>query len=164
MLIKDFDLTAIQENAFVYETHLKNVAKRRALWQAETKEKIKLTLEVIQKKFSSLNFIVRVNDFQKNHESVILKISDHPSGITEGSSKEGKARHYVQKGGVLGFSQMISGKISVWIEFPFVEDIQELEEPVNELGRIEPTYIAEFIIADYVTQFLNEIALFESKT
>lgn len=164
MLIKDFDLSTIQENAFVYETHLKNVEKRRALWQTETKEKIELTLQVIQKKFPSLNFLVQVNDLQKNHESVILKISDHPSGITEGFSEEAKSRHYIHKGGVLGFSQMISGKISVMIKFPFVEDIQELEEPAKELGRLEPSYIAEFIIADYVAQFLNEIAVFESKT
>ena len=120
MSIKDFDLSTIQENAFVYETHLKNVKKRRALWQTETKEKIELTLQVIQKKFPSLNFLVQVNDFQKNHESVILKISDHPSGITEGFSEEAKARHYVHKGGVLGFSQMISGKISVWIKLPLL--------------------------------------------
>ncbi|KPK85645.1 MAG: hypothetical protein AMS27_06790 [Bacteroides sp. SM23_62_1] len=162
MKIKEFELTTIQENAFIYETHLRNVNRRRELWKSETKEKIKHTLEAVKKNFPKINWSVHVLDSKTNFETITLKISDSPSGISDSSPVKGKVRQYVKKGAAMGFSQMISGKIRVWFKFPFVEDIQETEEPVKNLVIIEPTYVAENLIAGYVQQFLSDITAYES--
>lgn len=162
MEIKDFELTSIQENAFIFETHLKNVNRRRELWKSEIKEKIKHTLEVVQKNIPKINWSVQVFDSILNYESVTLQIADSPSGITEGLPAEGKTRKYTKRGATLGFSQMISGKIRVWFKYPFVEDIQESEEQIKDWVTIEPSYITENLIAGYVQQFLHEITVYES--
>jgi len=82
----------------------------------------------------------------------MLKINDSPSGISD----------YTKKGAILGFSQMISGKIRVWFKYPFVEGIQDVEEPIKNLVTIEPSYVAENLIAGYVQQFLSEVTSYES--
>ena len=56
MEILNFELTTIQENAFIYETHLKNVNRRRDMWTSIVKDKIKSTLESVQKNFKKVLF------------------------------------------------------------------------------------------------------------
>ncbi len=162
MQIKEFELTTIQENAFIYETHLRNMNRRREMWKSETKEKIKLTLEAVEKNFSKIDWSVQLFDSKMNFETIILKISDSPSGISDSIPKKGTGRQYMKKGAVLGFSQIISGKIRVWFKYPFVEGIQEVEDPVKSLVTIEPSYVTENLIAGYVQQFLYEITVYES--
>jgi hypothetical protein len=162
MQIKEFELTTIQENAFIYETHLRNMNRRREMWKTETKEKIKLTLEAVKKNFSKINWSVQVFDSKMNFEAIILKIGDSPSGIADAAQKKGTGRQYMKKGATLGFSQIISGKIRVWFKYPFVEGIQEVEDPVKSLVTIEPSYVTENLIAGYVQQFLYEITVYES--
>jgi len=152
MQIKEFELTTIQENAFIYETHIRNVNRRRELWRSQVKDKIKLTLETVQKNFPRIDWVVEVCESKKNYESVMLKINDSPSGISD----------YTKKGAILGFSQMISGKIRVWFKYPFVEGIQDVEEPIKNLVTIEPSYVAENLIAGYVQQFLSDVTSYES--
>jgi len=162
MEIKEFELTTIQENAFIYETHLRNVNRRRELWKSEIKEKIKLTLEAVQKNFPKIDWSVQVIDSKKNYEQITLKINDSPSGISDYTPEKGIAGHYTKRGAILGFSQLISGKIRVWFKYPFVERIQEVEEPTKNLVTIEPSYVAENLIAGYVQQFLSDITSYES--
>ena len=47
MDIMKFELTTIQENAFIYETHLRNVNRRRESWFKDTRKKIMDTLDEI---------------------------------------------------------------------------------------------------------------------
>lgn len=164
MQIKEFELTTIQENAFIYDTHLRNVNRRRELWKTETKEKIMLTLEAVRKNFTKIDWSVNLLDSKINFETITLKINDSPSGISDSTTKKGTIRHYMKKGAAIGFSQMISGKIRVWFKYPFVEGIQEAEEPIKNLVIIEPSYVAENLIAGYVQQFLSDITAYESNT
>ena len=162
MDIKHFELTTIQENAFIYDTHLRNVSRRRESWSSEIKEMIIQTLEAVKKNFPKLGWKVIVNDSMVNYETVILKIADTPSGISEVDKGEKTARLFMKTGGSLGFSQMVSGKIRVWFEFPFTEGIQEKREPARDMVTIEPSYVNEVLIAGYVQQFLHEITFYES--
>ena len=161
MEILNFELTTIQENAFIYETHLKNVNRRRELWSTVVKEKIRLTLESIQKNFKRIDWEVSVSDEKKNLETVMLKIKDAPSGISEDSA-DGRTRHFMKIGAEMGFSQMISGKINVWFEFPHWEDIQISRQLRKHMVTIEPSYVTEGLIAGFIHQFIADVTVYES--
>jgi len=161
MEILNFELTTIQENAFIYETHLKNVNRRRELWSSVVKDKIKSTLETVQKNFKRIDWEILVSDDRKNLETVIFKIKDSPSGVSE-VSEDGKTRQFIKVGAELGFSQMISGKINVWFEYPYWEDLQISRQLRKHVVTIEPSYVTEGLIAGYVHHFLAEVTNFES--
>ena len=157
-----FELTTIQENAFIYETHLKNVNRRRELWSASVKEIIIQTLEEVRKNFKRIDWHVQVFDRKKNMETISLKINDATSGISESNEGEIVNKEYMKRGAELGFSQMISGKINVWFDFPFWEDLQISKQLRKHMVTIEPSYVTESLIAGYVHQFLQEITSYES--
>ena len=157
-----FELTTIQENAFIYETHLKNVNRRRDLWANSVREKIWNTLEEVRKNFQKIDWHVHVDDAKTNMVSISLKINDASSGITEAVEGENVHKEYIKRGAQLGFSQMISGKINVWFDFPFWEDLQISKQLRKHMVTIEPSYVTESLIAGYVHQFLQEITSFES--
>lgn len=161
MEILNFELTTIQENAFIYETHLKNVNRRREMWTVAVKDKIKNTLEEVKKNFRKINWDVHMSDEKKNLETIMLKIKDTPSGISE-VSDDGNTRQYIKMGAELGFSQMISGKINVWYEYPHWKDLQLSRQLRKHMVTIEPAYVTEGLIAGYVHQFLAEVTLYES--
>ena len=161
MEILNFELTTIQENAFIYETHLKNVNRRRELWTSAVKEKIRSTLESVQKNFKKIDWEVLVSDERKNLETVMLKIKDTPSGISE-AQDNGDTRQFIKIGAELGFSQMISGKINVWFEYPYWEDLQISKQLRKHMVTIEPSYVTEGLIAGFVHQFIAEITNYES--
>jgi len=162
MDIKHFELTTIQENAFIYDTHLRNVSRRREAWSSEVKERIVKTLEAVKKNFPKLGWKVIIKDSMVNYETIILKIADTPSGIREMNKEKKVVSEFIKTGGSLGFSQLVSGKIRVWFEFPFTEGIQTNKEPVRDMVTIEPSYVNEVLIAGYVQQFLHEITVYES--
>ena len=161
MEILNFELTTIQENAFIYETHLKNVNRRRDLWTSGVKDKIISTLESVQKNFKRIEWEILDSDERKNLETVIIKIKDTPSGVSEVTA-DGKTRQFIKIGAKLGFSQMISGKINVWFDFPHWEDLQISRQLRKHMVTIEPAYVTEGLIAGYVHQFLAEVTSFES--
>lgn len=161
MEILNFELTTIQENAFIYETHLKNVNRRRESWAAAVKDKIKSTLESVKKNFKRIDWEVVIMDERKNLETVMLKIKDTPCGISE-EAEDGKTRQFIKIGAELGFSQMISGKINVWFEYPYWEDLQISKQLRKHMVTIEPSYVTEGLIAGFVHQFLAEVTNYES--
>lgn len=157
-----FELTTIQENAFIYETHLKNVNRRRELWSHAVKEKIQSTLEEVRKNFPRIDWHVQVSDSKKNMATISLKINDAASGISEVNQGENVHKEYIKRGAELGFSQMISGKINVWFDFPCWEELQISKQLRKHMVTIEPSYVTESLIAGYVHQFLHEITAYES--
>ncbi len=157
-----FELTTIQENAFIYETHLKNMSRRRDLWSSAVKEKIMNTLREVQKNFHKINWNVQISDAKKNMETVSLKIKDAPCGISETKEGENAVTEYLKRGAELGFSQMISGKINVWFDYPYWEGLQISKQLRKHLVTIEPSYVTESLIAGYVHQFLHEVTAYES--
>ena len=161
MEILNFELTTIQENAFIYETHLKNVNRRRDLWTNAVKEKIKSTLESVQNNFKKIDWEIIVVDEKKNLEMIMLKIKDTPSGISETDPK-GKTKQYIKIGAEIGFSQMISGKINVWFEYPYWEDLQISRQLRKHMVTIEPSYVSEGLIAGFVHQFIADVTNYES--
>ena len=161
MEILNFELTTIQENTFIYETHLKNVNRRMDMWTSAVKEKIKSTLESVQENFKKIDWEVQLSDGKKNLETIVMKIKDTPSGISE-AGDDGKTRQYIKIGAKLGFSQMISGKINVWFEFPYWEDLQISSQLRKHMVTIEPSYVTEGLIAGFIHQFIAEVTNYES--
>ncbi len=161
MEILNFELTTIQENAFIYETHLKNMNRRRELWSSVVKDKIKATLESVQKNFKRIDWEIEISDEKKNLEIIHIKIKDTPSGVSE-VSEDGKTKQFIKIGAKLGFSQMISGKINVWFDYPFWEGLQISSQLRKHIVTIEPSYVTEGLIAGYVHQFLADVTSYES--
>ena len=95
-------------------------------------------------------------------ETVALKINDASSGISELNDGENVQKEYIKRGAELGFSQMISGKINVWFNYPFWEELQVSKQLRKHMVTIEPSYVTESLIAGYIHQFLQEITSFES--
>jgi hypothetical protein len=157
-----FELTTIQENAFIYETHLKNVNRRRDMWHKTVKDKVWNTLDEVRKNFHKIDWHVHIDDTKTNMVSIALKINDASSGIIEAAKGENVHKEYMKRGAQLGFSQMISGKINVWFDFPYWEDLQISKQLRKHMVTIEPSYVTESLIAGYVHQFLQEITSFES--
>ena len=161
MEILKFELTTMQENAFIYETHLKNVNRRREMWNSVVKEKIKSTLESVQKNFKKIDWEIVISDSRKNLETIQIKVKDAPCGISE-VSEDGRIKQFIKVGARLGFSQMISGKINVWYDLPSWEGLQISSQLRKHLVTIEPSYVTEGLIAGYVHQFLAEVTNYES--
>ena len=76
----NFELATIQENAFIYETHLKNVNRRRDMWTVAVKDKIKSTLESIQSNFKRIEW----EDLQISKQLRKHLVTIEPSYVTDG--------------------------------------------------------------------------------
>ena len=131
------------------------------MWNIAVKDKIRSTLESVQKNFKKIEWEILVRDEKKNLETIIMKIRDTPSGISEVDS-DGKTRQFIKIGAELGFSQMISGKINVWFEYPYWEALQISKQLRKHMVTIEPSYVTEGLIAGFVHQFLADVTNYES--
>ena len=91
------------------------------------------------------------HDSNENYESIYLSIANKPSGI-----KNPEGNPLILMGGALHFSQIINGKIRIWIEYPYIKDIA-YHNPFHEvLGDIEPEDLNSEAIEIYVSQFIQK--------
>lgn len=101
-------LEDLEANVKAYETVLKEIDRKRELWQTETKSLIKNTLDEI-KNLYKLYWHVQVLDITKNSEGVNITFGKTPSGIFE--QTERRSKMYVKNGGTIVFSQAYNGDI-----------------------------------------------------
>ena len=69
----------------------------------------------------------------------------------------------VKKGGYISYSQTANGKISVFIHFPYIEDIYGNPDHILEIGLHSPEEISKELIFIHVEQFLEEIIKWEKE-
>ena len=143
----------ILEKITAYQNSLNEIQKRRSIWNETTKDLIFDTLTEI-KDIKNLDWRVQKVEVVNNLHNVNLSFNKSHSGITQDSEV------YLKFGGTLFFSQHYNGTISIFMEFPYVENwISEAE--VLEFENTLPEKITEEYIKNQVVRFLDAIIKWE---
>ncbi len=137
---------------------LKNTVDYRKKWNEKLKKMIIDNLEKIVKE-SGLNAEVIVHDQFSGLEAISLSIGSIDSGIFERVG-EGVNKTLVRMGGMLMFQQLFNGKISIWINYPFIEGIGDPKAP-KMLEIVRPHELKEVNILRYAEQFVDAIKEWE---
>ncbi|MTI33347.1 hypothetical protein [Xanthovirga aplysinae] len=156
-LLEDFQLKELQETAKEYQQALRGIKTRRNDWQKNIKKLIKRTLTEISEKIE-LSWSVGDYTHKKNLESIYLSFENIQSGITK-LSEEGEGE-LIKYGGYLCYSQASNGKIHVWMEYPMIEKIKDIEEK-KVVAVMSPMEISSEIILSQVESFLKEMVRWE---
>lgn len=149
----------ISNLAVQYSHALLKTQDRRQHWQLTSKPFLLKYLGEIAEK-CKLKWKVGSNEILQNLESIYLVFDAEPSGIVEQSQFS-----LVQKmkiGGFLSFSQTRNGQIVVWINFPFIDGMQEDKSKTEMLETIEPEEITEENLNRYIEKFLDEMIQWEN--
>jgi len=155
--LEDFQLDELQETAKEYQKAITAIKVRRNDWKKSIQKLIKRTLTQISKKVK-LPWSVGDYIHKKNLESIYLSFENSSSGITK-LSEEGQGE-LIKYGGYLCYSQASNGKIHVWIGFPMIEKIKDVEEK-KVVALLPPMEINSEIILTQVQVFLKEMIQWE---
>lgn len=136
----------------------KNTKNYRKEWEDNLKEMIVNTLENIQKEIKFDSEIVYHEQYQ-GLEAVSLTAGSVESGIYERVDK-GLNKPLIRMNGMLTFQQLFNGKISIWINYPYIEGIGE-PKPPKMLEIVRPEELKEVNILRYMEDFLKSIAEWE---
>ena len=149
----------IKEKLLAYRDINAQVIKRRKHWKNHLKPLLKKTLKSIINETQMTEAEVNTNSETKNIEAVYLEMKERESGIAKVEG-EGIEKPQIQKGGFLFFMQMFNGKIKVVVVYPSIENITTTQTP-KQLALLLPSELNEEKVYDYVTDFLEEMAIWE---
>lgn len=139
-----------------YRNVLRKVTKNREEWSI-TKDLIFNTLNTIVKK-TKMNAEVKKEDKVGGLELIYLFFGKRDSGIFE---RIGETKHpYLKEGGYLFYTQIYSGKISVWMSQPVIENIIDMGEPI-QINTYCPADLKEETIVEHVAEFLKKMIEWE---
>lgn len=134
------------------------ISERRSLWAKSLRDLIHSHLSYYCDQVEE-DWHVNTNQSKENHESVYIAFGNVPSGIFDRDQNS----HLMLVGGALHFSQIYNGKIFVWIEYPYIEDLLYPKSPYKDLGIVEPKGLDEDAIEKYVEEFIEEIIRSEAR-
>lgn len=145
--MKTFLDTRIQQ--FLQER--RNIEIRRKLWHDSVKKILEDHLNYCVKMFNDVGWYVSGHNDQENHESIYLAIGNVPSGIKD---KDGKL--LMSMGGAIHFSQIHNGKIRIWMQYPYIQDIAYHDPDYEVFEDIEPKDLDTDKIENFIAQFLQK--------
>ena len=67
----------------------------------------------------------------------------------------------MKSGGVLNFSQTFNGKISIKIQYPTIESVKPNKD-FRVIESLSPNEITKVVVLNKISEFLNEMAIWES--
>ncbi|HEB61878.1 MAG TPA: hypothetical protein ENI82_01890 [Bacteroidetes bacterium] len=137
---------------------LKNTINYRKEWNKKLKKMIINNLEKIVKE-SGLKAEVIVHDQYEGLEAISLFAGAKESGIYEKVS-DGVKKPLIRTGGMLMFQQLFNGKISIWVNYPYIEGIGDPKAP-KMLEIVRPHELKEVNILRYAEQFVEAITEWE---
>ncbi len=137
---------------------LKNTESYRKEWKKNKKKMIINNLEKIVKE-SGLIAEVIVHDQFEGLEAISLTTGTKESGIYEKVSKAVK-KPLIRIGGMLMFQQLFNGKISIWVNYPYIEGIGDPKAP-KMLEIVRPHELKDVNILRYAEQFIDAITEWE---
>jgi len=143
----------------------KEIEKNRSFWEKELKPLILKTFKSIQKKID-LNLKIREISEIKNLEAIRLTFGFMNSGLfveKKNNKQELPPMVLIKKGGYLSYSQIANAKISVFIHYPYIEDIYGESDHILEIGIFSPTEITKDKILGHIEQFLDEMVKWEKE-
>lgn len=138
------------------------IVANQKLWQDETKQRILKMLNKINRPLD-LNMHIDVNTHITNHESIYLAFDSQPSGMRYNpddlyNKQEGLSGLLVQNPAALFYSIDYLGNITVWYQYPEIQNIIEKEPPNYFLIRyVSQAEITEDSIEEDVGIFFNKI-------
>jgi len=139
-------------------TVLKNTVKYRKEWDKTLKKMIINNLESIVKE-SGLDAEIIVHDQFEGLEAISLATGPKESGIYEKVS-EGVKKPLIRIGGMLMFQQLFNGKISIWVNYPYIEGIGDPKAP-KMLEIVRPNELKDVNILRYTEEFVDAITEWE---
>lgn len=147
-----------------YTEVLENAKTAKTQWQEETINLIKTSLNGIVDR-TNLDWFVDENASMINHETIILAFGAQPSGISYNpedayNKLEEKSGLKVKEGGTLNFSLLNTGKVYVWVTYPFIPDVVE-ESDHFHVKSYWPHEIREREVVECVETFVQEMKRWE---
>jgi len=133
---------------------LKNTKDYRKAWDNGLKEMIVKTLEELVKK-SKMKAKVEIQDQISGMEAISLALGVTKSGINERVSEKVE-KPLIRMNGVLIFQQLFNGKLSIWINYPYIEGVGDPKTP-KMLEIVRPNEINPENVLLYTEQFIDEI-------
>ena len=143
----------------------REIDTNRELWHNKVKKTVKKTFKSVIKE-SRLHLLIRKYDEVRNLESIQLTFGILNSGLLIEPNKIRSTELsmvLLKRGGLLAYSLLASGKVSVVIQYPYIEDIMGSPQNIKEIGTFHPTEITEELILEHVETFLEEIVEWEKE-
>jgi len=142
-----------------YRKTLTEINQKRKLWHTETRALITETLKKITKTYE-LDWDVFIAESTRNLEGVNLTFGNSFSSVY--SENEDGKKSYTKTGGNLVFSQAYNGDVFIILLTPSIDDFQSSQDSQKVIGKVNPSKIDEEFIIQHVSQFLMELADWES--
>ncbi len=152
------DLSILKKKINDFNEVMKNTSNYRKIWDNELRDLIVTNLESFVAE-SEVKADVDVHDQYSGLEAVALIMGIEDSGIYERLDGDLK-KNLIRSNGSLLFQQLFNGKISIWINYPFIEGIGEPKPPMM-LEIVRPAELKEINILRYFERFIDEITAWE---
>jgi hypothetical protein len=150
----------LEEHVNDYKASIKTVVDKKTIWQTNTKDLIRNTLQTICAHYD-IGWKVQELNWIGTNEAVNITFDSFPKELMDCTNKI-PAYQFIQ-GGALIFSQSYSGDIHIFILFPYVEQIP-IDSDSIELDMYDPKDITEKLIIEKVDDFLKEMIKWEVPT
>ncbi len=137
---------------------LNNTKEYRKEWDNGLKDKIINTLEEINKE-GGVNAEIEIYDQLYGLEAVTLTLGKEESGIYEVVNDTVK-QPLLRMNGLLMFQQMFNGKISIWVNYPYINGVGE-PKPPKMLEIVRPHELKEVNILRYVEMLIDDVREWE---
>jgi len=134
-----------------------NVPERRKLWLEEKKDFVFKKLLSLSEEFKG-DWHVNFSEIYKNHGTVYIAFNNRASGIFDINDKA-----LIYKGGGLFFSLFVNGKVCVWLEYPYIDEILYHNPKHKDLIVCEPSDIDDDFVIKYVELFISEMVNAENQ-
>jgi hypothetical protein len=143
----------------------REIDTNREIWHNKVKKTVKKTFKSVIKE-SKLHLLIRKYDEVRNLESIQLTFGILNSGLLIEPSKMRSTELsmvLLKRGGLLAYSLLASGKVSVVIQYPYIEDVMGSPQNIKEIGTYSPAEITEELILEHVENFIQEIIKWEKE-
>ncbi len=137
---------------------LNNTKEYRKEWDNGLRDKIINTLEEINKE-GNVNAEIDIYDQLYGLEAVSFTLGKEESGIYEVVNDEVK-QPLLRMNGLLMFQQMFNGKISIWVNYPYINGVGE-PKPPRMLEIVRPHELKEVNILRYVEMLIDDVREWE---
>lgn len=141
------------------------IESNRMTWDQHLRPLILKTFKSVRKKID-LNLKIREIKEIRNLGAIRLTFGYLNSGLFVEKKKhkqEIPPMVLIKKGGYLSYSQIANGKISVFIHYPYIEEIYGESDKILEVGIFSPEEITRDMIMGHIEQFLDEIVKWEKE-
>jgi hypothetical protein len=143
----------------------REIEEQRHAWSKYLKPLIRKTFRLIVKNVDLNLKIIELNEI-RNLETIRLTFGYLNSGLfveKKNRKQEIPPMVLIKKGGYLSYSQTANGKISVFVQYPYIEDIYGSPDHILEIDLLSPRDITREMIFVHAERFLDETVKWEKE-